>query len=235
MNAQGKSEKKKRSWAEIKATKPIEEWRRINRIYDSRRRLKRQLKMKGIELITKISNYRIFKSPGPADALIDEVKKALRLPYSWGQEEYDHAMAQLNKVAEKAKKIHRLITPPTSGLANMLLMAVVNSKDDYQAKAAAVMCVVEHMASQISSESVDKLPCGDLNFLMTMLRTQDGHYPKWMEKYFFDAAVRLFSEEDLRKLSERFSELIQSFDDRERILNMLGETGDELGENDFEI
>ena len=227
--------KKKRSWAEIKATKSSDEWKRINKIYSSRYRLRNQLKRKGNELMTKIHNYRLIQSPGPADALLDEIRKALRLPYSWGQEHYDHAIAQLNEIEQKIKKIQKRITPPTSELANMLLMSVVNSKDDYQTKAAAVLAVVEYMASQISSESVEKLPYGNLNFLMTMLRTQDGHYPKWMTKYFYNTALRLFSEEDIAILAQRFYDLVQSFKDRDTVLEMLGESGDELGENDFEI
>lgn len=206
--------KKKKTWLEIKATKEPEEWRRLNRIYSQRRRLRNQLRLKAAELLNQIHAYRLVHSPGIADALIDEVRKTLRLPYCWSQEDYDHAEAHLNEIEKQLRKIKRSITPKASELANIIMMNLINSKDDDSVKATALVGAMEYVAARLSTEKVETLENSTTNYIMTLLRTKDGYYPKWMVKSYYNSALQLFSEDDIKQLATMFAKVAISYRER---------------------
>jgi len=213
--------KKRKPWIEIKATKPIEEWHRINKIYDQRRRLKNSLRKKGVELLNKIHNYRLVQSPGPADALIDEVHKAIMLPYCWDQEDFDHAEARLMDIENNLFKIKQRIIPKTTGLANIILMIIIYAGETEDVKASALISAVEYMANQLSMEKIDSFENSKTNFIMTLLRTKDSYYPDWMLNTYFNNALQLFSDKDIEQLAKKFAKWVVSYRERNSILNMM--------------
>ena len=213
--------KRKKTWLEIKATKKPEEWRRINRVYGQRRRLKNQLKVKGAELLNKIHNYRLIQNPGPADVLIDEVRKALRLPYSWNQEDYSHAEARLNDIEVNVAKLQKRMTPRSTELGNTLLMMVLQSKESDVEKAAALVSAVEYMANQLSTEKVEGLKNNKTNYVMTLLRTKDNYYPRWVVKTLFNNVLQLLKEEDLEKFTKMLMKVVIAAKNRADIGRMM--------------
>jgi len=213
--------KKKKTWLEIKATKPPEEWRRINNIYGKRHQLRNRLRVRAAELLDKIHNYRLVQSPGPADTLIDEVHKVLRLPYCWSQEDLDHAEARLNDIEINLRKIKKRITLKSSQLANALMMVLLQSKETDSEKGKALVSGIEYIANQMSMEKIESFENNRTNYIMTLLRTKDGYYPTWMVKSYYNGALQLFSEDDIKQLAQMFAKLVLSFRDRDSIANMM--------------
>jgi len=111
-------------WLDVKATKSPEEWRRLNRIYDKRRRMRNKLRIRGGELLDKVHSCRLIYSHEVADALVEKIHKALRLPHSWSQEDFDAAEASLDEVEAQVEEICRHIDPKATALTNLLLMVL---------------------------------------------------------------------------------------------------------------
>jgi len=216
-----KMPRKNYSWAKVKATKTPDEWRKINKAYAQRFRLRNQLKIKGAELLNKIHNYRLIQSPGPADTLIDEVRKALRLPYAWNQEDYDHAEARLKDIEQNIAKIQQRITPKSSELANALMMVVLQSKESDKVKADALISVVEYIANQLSMEKIEGLENSKTNYVMTLLRTKDSYYPKWLPKFLYNNILQLLNEEDIEKLIKWLMKIVVASKNRNSIAKMM--------------
>jgi len=213
--------RKQISWLKRKATKSPEEWQRINRIYDQRRRLRNSLKIRGAELLDKIHNYRLVQSPGPADALIDEVHKVLRLPYCWNQEDFDHAEARLSDIDKNLTKIKQRITPKTTGLANIILMIIIYAGETEDVKASALISAVEYMANQLSVEKIESFENSKTNYIMTLLRTKDTYYPEWIVKFLYNNILQLLTEVDVEKLTKMLMKVVISFKNRDSIANMM--------------
>jgi len=70
------------------------------------------------------------------------------------------------------------------------------------------MRVMEHVAAQRSLERVDSLEDNKVNFIMTLLRTKDGYYPKWMVKHMYENVTSLLNEQDIEKLSKMLAKVV---------------------------
>lgn len=213
--------RKNYNWPKVKATKTAEEWRKINKAYALRFRLRNQLRVQGAELLNKIHNYHLVENPGPSDALIDEVRKVLRLPYAWNQEDYDHATARLRDIAGKLEKIKYQMTHKSSALANILMLIFINSKDSEDVKAAALMGTMEFMANQLSLEKIESLENSRTNFVMTLLRTKDSYYPKWFPKFLYNNILQLLSEKDLEKFTKWLMKMVIANKNRQGIMQAM--------------
>lgn len=217
-------------WLDVKSTKSLEEWRRINRIYNQRRNLRNHLKLRGAELLDKIHNYRLVQSPGPADSLIEEVHKVLRLPYCWSQEDLDHAEARLSDIEVKLMKIKQRITPKSTQFTNALMMFLLQSKEPDSEKVKALASGLEHIANQLSVEKVESLENDKPNYIATLLRTKDGYYPKWFVKYLYNNILQVLGEEDLEKLTKMLMKVVVANHNKKEILNAIS-----VDEEDDEI
>jgi len=208
-------------WMDVKATKSQEEWRRINRIYDKRRRMRNKLRIRGAELLDKVHSCRLIYSHKVADALIDEIHKALRLPYCWKQEDFEHAEACLDEVESQVGKICQDIDPRATALTNILLMTMDKFGKSDEEKVGALMSALDHLAGQMSLKKVDTLEENKVNYIMTLLRTKDGYYPKWMVKHVYDRALSFFDRQDVMKLAEMLAKAVAFYRDRDSIMSMI--------------
>ncbi len=191
--------KKKKSWAEIKATKSTEEWRKLSRTYNYRYRMRRELEKKGNELLQAVSNIRIFEDPGPANILTDQIKAAMRLKRAWGQEEYDHAVTIMNHVAEKIIQYQNRQIPKTNALLNNLVPILEKFDDSDSEKLATLLQLVELCANRVGLEQVGTMKKNVTNYLATLLRKPDGHYPEWFTAMHYATTRRILSDEDMQK------------------------------------
>ena len=213
--------RKNYNWAKVKEMKTPEEWKKINKAYAQRYRLRNQLKVKGAELLNKIHNYRLIQNPGPADILIDEVRKVLHLPYAWTQEDYDHAVARLQDIGVNVTKMQKQMSSKSTEFGNTLLMMVLQSKEPDVEKAAALVSAVEYMANQLSTEKVEGLKNNKTNYVMTLLRTKDSYYPRWVVKTLFNNVLQLLKEEDLEKFTKMLMKVVIAAKNRADIGRMM--------------
>lgn len=208
-------------WLDVKATKSQEEWRRINRIYDKRRCMRKKLRIRGAELLDKVHSCRLVYSHEVADALSDEIHKALRLPYSWSQDDFDKAEACLDKVEAKVGEICRDINPKATALTNLLLLTMNQFGKSDGEKIDALMRVLEHVAAQMSLERVDSLEENEVNYIMTLLRTKDGYYPKWLVKHMYDKLTSFLNAQDIEKLTKMLIKVVVANKNRLDIARMV--------------
>ena len=209
--------KKKKSWAEIKATKSTEEWRKLSRAYNYRYRLRRELEKRGNELLQVVSNIRIFEDPGPANILTNQIKKAMQLRRAWGQEEYDHAVTAMNHVAEKIFQYQNRQIPKTNALLNNLVPILEKSDDTDSEKLATLLQLVELYANRVGMEQVSVMEKNATNYLATLMRKPDGHYPEWFTEMHYATTRRILSDEDMQK----FFDFNQQDKNKESIANSL--------------
>ena len=226
--------KKKKSWAQIKASKPPEEWKKRSKIYNLRYEMKSALKQRGVDLMNKIQKAVPIGQKGMRDSLIQEISMAIRLERGWLQPDYDHAVIMLDAVEAKYDKLVRRKIPPNSPLTNTLLMVMDIASGTEKEKAMALEQVIEHNAQMMATENAEDLENNLVNFLVTLVRKPDGHYPKWFVDRLCETITGMLLDDDLKRLQEKLTNYIK---DDAFLKNGLGKifAFEEEDENEDEI
>ena len=202
----------KKTWAEIKASKTPDEWKKRNKAYAKRFAMKAELKRRGVNLMNKIQNAVPIGQKGMRDSLIREVNEALRLRHCWMQPDYDRAVLMLDAVEEKFNKLATHVIPPNNPLANAFLMFIDVAQGTEKEKAVALEQVIEHNAQMLAVENVEKMENNLINFLITMVRKPDGHYPKWFVERLCNTATNMLLDDDLQALQNKLANYISGKD-----------------------
>jgi len=193
--------KDKDAWRKRKLENP-EQWKKGNKIYSQRYRLRNQLRKKAEDLTFKIQGSYLVKRSGLTDKLMEEVAKILKLPYCWDREDYDHAIAKLNKVEEEIATISNGKKDHAGAYHKCLEVLSVLAPDDPQLKLTIAYDMFCKAAVDAMGERVDDREMTDVNFLSLLVTRPDGYYPKWFPDKVVDKLNHMLCAEDLLKISD---------------------------------
>ena len=207
----------KKTWAEIKASKSKEEWKKRNLAYHRRYNMRLQLKNRAHKLFAALHNIRIVQNPGPADVLADQLNAALRLPYCWGQEDYDHAVSVLNTVEAKLRQYQNRAVPSRGEDFNTLILVTRHLKGTDLEKFAAITEILLYLAAKISMEPVTDLKNTLPNLIFCLLKKPDGYYPKWLEKALYNRIAPMLDKETMTSFVQRFVKNLQYTEECQRV------------------
>lgn len=212
MGMKKRSTAKRLTWPELRTSKPIAEWRRRNRNYAKRHYMLKQLQVKGAEVLRKAHGLYLVGQTGAWDAFADQIKRAIDLRRGWTQEEYDHAEAVVLKAQEQLDKVLKHRLKANSDLTNTMLMVLRVASGTDEEKALALAEAFEYLATKSTPKAVSEQKESVANFLTTLLRKPDGHYPPWFVDWLGSLAVKILNPEDTKKLIKTLREGNQTHD-----------------------
>lgn len=223
-NTKKKGKAKKLTWAELRPTKSLAEWRRRNRQYAQRHYLLKQLQVKGAEVLKEAHGLYVVGQIGAWDAFADKIKRAIDLRRGWTQEEYDHAEMVLREAEERLRNIKQRRLKGNNDLTNTMLMVLRVAGASDEEKALSLAEAFEYLATKTTPKSVMEQKESVANFLTTLLRKPDGHYPPWFVNWLGTIAIKILSSEDRKTLIKT----LQSQNHDENIMAMLFQMQDDL-------
>lgn len=191
--------KDKNAWKSRKRANP-ELWKKNKKAYNDRYVLRNKLRKKAEELVFKIQSSYLIKSHGSPDKLMKEIASALKLPYCWTLEDYDHAFARLNKVEEEVRIISKGKKDNANVYHKCLEMLSTLAPDDSQLKLAIAYDMFCKAATEAMSKRVDDREKTDANFVSLLVTRPDGYYPKWFPDNVVDKLNHMLCREDLIKV-----------------------------------
>lgn len=223
-NTKRKAKAKKLTWAELRTTKSLAEWRRRNRQYAQRHYWLKKLQIKGAEVLKEAHGLYVVGQIGAWDAFADKIKRAIDLKRGWTPEEYDHAEMVLREAEERLSKIRHRRLKGNNDLTNTMLMLLRVAGASDEEKALSLAEAFEYLATKTTPKSVMEQKESVANFLTTLLRKPDGHYPPWFVNWLGTIAIKILSSEDRKTLIKT----LQSQNHDENIMAMLFQMQDDL-------